>query len=121
MTYRLVGVAGTAVNSIGLAGNLVSLLLLKFHRPKSPTLSLLFTLTLVDMFILVTNQYFYNIPSLDQLSQETLVNKYYHSFYLWIILHCVAKVLRDRQRQTNRQTHRHIDRQTGIQSSRKKV
>ncbi len=67
-THRLVGVAGTAVNSIGLAGNLLSLLLLNYHRPKSPTLSLLFTLTALDMFILGTNQYFYNIPSLVKVS-----------------------------------------------------
>ena len=89
---RLVGVGGTAVNSIGLVGNLASLLLLNFHRPKSPTLSLLFTLTFVDMFILGTNQYFYNIPSLIKDSPVPRVSKYYHSFYLWITLHCVAKV-----------------------------
>ena len=88
----MVGVGGTAVNSIGFVGNLASLLLLNFHRPRSPTLSLLFALTLVDTFILGTNQYFYNVPSLVRDSPEPVVSKYYHSFYLWMSLHCVAKV-----------------------------
>jgi hypothetical protein len=92
--FRVVGVAGTCVNAFGLGGNVLSLLLLHVHRPRSPTLLLLFALTLLDIFILGTNQYFYNLPSLIKDSPEQLVSPYFHSYYLWMSLHCVAKVRR---------------------------